>query len=266
MCFKMYFSNLTDINFMKNLFLLIFLFCLHFQYGYAQTEASAYLDKEKLSKSVLLLAGENGTASGLLLNINNDIYIVTTEQISVHVTKSSKVYMTGNNSKFVELPLNTLFQDRDFNWKYAMNADLAILKIATDTSKYFESIKAHALDYTRIYYSHDTVAKNTPVTVFGHTVADTVKGTIIPVANDSQVSSSPVSILENNIRYNYYLIQLPNMNGFIGGPVFAALKPEGKEIPGLPKTVLIGIIHDYFLNGDSAQMIPAGYLNDLISN
>ncbi|MGV8879035.1 MAG: hypothetical protein ACOH2A_08395 [Sphingobacteriaceae bacterium] len=249
---------------MKKLFFLTL--CLYFHYSYAQTQKAAYLSKEDLSKSVLLLAADSGTASGLLLNVNNDIYIVTTEQISERLSKKSKVYMTGNNSKFVELPLNVLFENRDFQWKYSVSADLAMLKIATDTSKYFSTIKSHALDYTRLYYTHDTIAKNTPVTVFGHAVADTINGTIIPVANDSQIPSGQVSIMENNIRYTYYLIPIPNMNGFIGGPVFAALKPTGKEIPNLPKTVLIGIIHDYFLGGASAQMIPAGYLNDLISN
>lgn len=247
--------------------LLFLTLCVCYQFCYAQTQNENYLGKETLNKSVLLLADEEGTASGLLLNVNNEIYLVTTETISSQIAKGTKVYMTGNNSKFVELPFAAIIGNRDLKWKFSLNSDLAILKIASDTTKYFSTMKAHALDYTRIYHSHDTISKSTPITVFGHMLADTVKGTIAPTSADSKFSSGPISLMENNVRYSYYLLPLPaGVNRFIGSPVFASVKTNGTEKPVFPKTVLVGIINNYFLGGDSAQMIPASSLFELISN
>jgi hypothetical protein len=246
---------------------LLFLFiCFLLPSVYTQAQDALFVPKESLMKSTLLLADEQGTAGGLLLNVNNDIYIVTTEHVSTQINKGTKVYMTGNNSKFVELPFEQLLGNRDMNWKYSLSADLAILKIATDTSRFFTSIKSHALDYTRINHTRDTIAKSTELTVMGHAVADTVKGTIVPIVVNSKFSAGPINLMENNVRYSYYLLPLTNNEGFIGSPVYAAVKSEGSEKSTLPKTLLVGIVNNFFLGGDSAQMIPANFLYELISN
>jgi len=219
--------------------------------------------------------GKDSTASGTGILFENDskFYIVT----AAHVAK-----LMGNNSYFV--CVDSVYKPHTFslrknsisniiNWNFHKNADMAVMEIKPkNRDKYLKlHLDKWSLNFSMVDTNLTLYKRLNKVICFGFPLIDLNKTNYAPESIITYFVTNGSKLLkwgDNKKKISYfYLLQLPSIDGFSGGPVFEGGAIGVSNVTNNLRIKCIGIIHGTFYDktgGKICYVTPCYYLKDLI--
>lgn len=221
-----------------------------------------------LNTAQQILYTKVSTGSGILINTELDLYLVTAEHVARETLLNTTVGFSDKNGELVTIRLVDLIPDGKVNWVVHPLADVAVHQI--DLLKLPSNIQISPIPFEIINTELKGDLRTRDLTVYGFPLGLGLHPKVSPISKTLKPASDilPLKRGDNMQDADFFLLDDPSISGFSGGPVLALPQQFNQYGKSMYVRVyrLMGLVHGSINDhlGGFAAIVPSLYIKEAI--